>query len=58
VKRDWLQPIYFEVKENKEKYMEPQLLTVLYVQGAAAISEKYTHIRKNSTAQLIMIRFY
>jgi hypothetical protein len=28
------------------------------VRGAAAISEKYTHIRKNSTAQLIMIRFY
>ncbi len=29
-----------------------------YLQGAAAISEKYTRIRKNSTAQLIMIRFY
>ncbi len=29
----------------------------VYVQGAAAISEKYTRIRKNNTAQLIMIRF-
>ena len=28
------------------------------VQGAEAISEKYTRIRKNNTAQLIMIRFY
>jgi hypothetical protein len=32
---------------------------VLFIlQGAAAISVKYTRIRKSNTAQLIMIRFY
>jgi hypothetical protein len=39
-------------------YHFQNVMPYIEIQGAAAISVKYTRIRKNNTAQLIMIRFY